>query len=197
MDNIKLNSEISNEYFIIEDLWNLIISFISKKSYSSLRNLKYIRLTSKLFYKISNKFIYLHRKLYNNSKFEILELFKLNSLEFHYGLNNSITSSIFSKIKSFQNLEYLILLYYKLKENEFKELPTSITSLSIENIFNFSQLPNLFTLIINGDTFSTKDIQLLPTKLKYLKFKIKEEDWNQQNIDQLPKSINSLILSNK
>ena len=196
MNNIKLNSEISNEYFIIEDLWNLIISFISKKSYSSLRNLKYIRLTSKLFYKISNKFIYLHRTLDKESKFEISELFKLNSLEFYYLLNNSIISSIFSKIKSFQNLEYLILLHYKLKENEFKELPTSITSLSLRNIIDFSKLSNILTLIV-FNPFSSKDIKLIPTKLKYLKFNIKEEDWNQQNIDQLPLSINSLIFNNK
>ena len=57
MEVIKSNLKVNN-LFLYEDLWNFIISFISNNSFSSLRNLKSIRITSKLFYKIINKFIY-------------------------------------------------------------------------------------------------------------------------------------------
>ena len=57
MEVIKSNLKVNN-LFLYEDLWNFIISFISNNSFSSLRNIKSIRITSKLFYKIVNKFIY-------------------------------------------------------------------------------------------------------------------------------------------
>ena len=191
-NNIKLN------IFIPLEIWNFIIYFISDHSFSSLRNLKSIRITSKLFHKIINKFIYFHKSFneFYNSEFKVSELFQFNSLKIGY-LDQPFISSILSNIGSFKNLEYLNLPRdYNLIENEIKELPTSITSLSLRKTVDFSNLSNLLTLIV-FDPFSSKDIKLIPTKLKYLKFNMKEEDWNQQNIDQLPLSINSLIFNNK
>ena len=183
MKVIKSNLKVNN-LFLYEDLWNFIISFISNKSLSSLRNLKSIRITSKLFYKIINKFIYFSVNYYSFCELKPSEQIQINSLNIY----NTISFNILNIIKSLPNLKYIN--YYNLKENEIKELPTSITSLSLKNTINFSYLPNLLTLIIFGK-FNSKDIKLLPTKLKYLKFKIKE-DCNQQTIDQLPLSLNSL-----
>ena len=187
MEVIKSNLQVNN-LFLYEDLWNFIISFISNKSLSSKRNLKSIRITSKLFYKIINKFIYFSVDYNSFSKLKPSEQIQINSLK----IPNNISSNIFNIIKSLPNLEYLY--YNKLTENEIKELPTSITSLSLDNTLNFSYLPNLLTLIIFK--FNSKDIKLLPTKLKYLYFKI-DKDCNQQTIDQLPLSLNSLEFSYK
>ena len=188
MEVIKSNLKVNN-LFLYEDLWNFIIFFISNKSLSSLRNLKSIRITSKLFYKIINKFIYFHVDYDSFSKLKPSEQIQINSLYIY----NTISSDNFNIIKSLPNLEYLD--YYDLTENEIKELPTSITSLTLKNSINFSYLPNLLTLVI-FDKFNSKYIKLLPTKLKYLFFNIKE-DWNQQIIDQLPLSLKSLEFSRK
>ena len=190
MKAIKSNLQVIN-LFLYEDLWNFIISFISNKSLSSLRNLKSIRITSKLFYKIINKFIYFSVNYYSFCELKPSEQIQINSLKIYD--NIIISSNIFNIIKSLPNLEYLY--YYNLTENEIKELPTSITSLSLQYTLNFSYLPNLLTLLIY-DEFNSKYIKLLPTKLKYLKFRT-EEDWNQQIIDQLPLSLNSLEFSRK
>ena len=187
MEVIKSNLKVNN-LFLYEDLWNFIIFFISNKSLSSLRNLKSIRITSKLFYKIINKFIYFSVDYDIFSKLKPSEQIQINSLKIHY---TTISSNIFNIIKSLPNLEYLD--HFKLTENEIKELPTSITSLTLKNTINFSYLSNLLTLII-FDKFNSKYIKLLPTKLKYLNFEI-EEDFNQQTIDQLPLSLNSLEFS--
>ena len=190
MEVIKSNLQVNN-LFLYEDLWNFIISFISNNSLSSLRNLKSIRITSKLFYKIINKFIYFSVDYNSFSKLKPSEQIQINSLKIYN--NDNISSNNFNIIKSLPNLEYLF--HYKLTENEIKELPTSITSLTLGNTLNFSYLPNLLTLII-FDKFNSKDIKLLPTKLKYLNFKI-DKDCNQQTIDQLPLSLNSLEFSRK
>ena len=183
MEVIKSNLKVNN-LFLYEDLWNFIISFISNKSLSSLRNLKSIRITSKLFYKIINKFIYFFVEYDSFLKLKPSEQIQINSLKIY----NNISSNNFNIIKSLPNLEYLNC--HNLTENEIKELPTSITSLKLKNTLNFSYFPNLLTLMI-FDKFNSKYIKLLPTKLKYLYFDI-EEDCNQQIIDQLPLSLNSL-----
>ena len=174
MEVIKSNLQVNN-LFLYEDLWNFIIFFISNKSLSSLRNLKSIRITSKLFYKIINKFIYFHVDYNSFSKLKPSEQIQINSLKI---TNNAVISSTnFNIIKSLPNLEYLD--YYDLTENEIKELPTSITSLSLSNTINFSYLPNLLTLVV-FNKFNSKDIKLLPTKLKYLNFKMKKIVNNKQ-----------------
>ena len=189
MEVIKLNLQVNN-LFLYEDLWNFIISFISNKSLSSKRNLKSIRITSKLFYKIINKFIYFSVDYESFLNLKPSKQIQINSLKIY---DNTMSSNNFNIIKSLPNLEYLYYDY--LTENEIKELPTSITSLTLENTLNFSYLPNLLTLII-FDKFNSKYIKLLPTKLKYLNFKI-NKDWNQQTIDQLPLSLNSLEFCRK
>ena len=191
MEVIKSNLKVNN-LFLYEDLWNIIIFFISNNSLSSLRNLKSIRITSKLFYKIINKFIYFFVDYESFLKLKPSEQIQINSLQIYDNIiSSNISSDIFNIIKSLPNLEYLY--YYNLTENEIKELPNSITSLLLRNTLNFSYLPNLLTLIIYNK-FNSKYIKLLPTKLKYLRFNI-EEDCNQQIIDQLPLSLNYLEFS--
>ena len=82
MEIIKSNLQVNN-LFLYEDLWNIIIFFISNKSLSSLRNLKSIRITSKLFHKIINKFIYFHVDDDIFSNLKPSEQIQINSLKIY------------------------------------------------------------------------------------------------------------------